>query len=165
MAKNSTISTKVEGSTITFTVADAGELTLDMGKLAKEILIRATIHGLVQRVSDGAALSRDAKTGKPASPADKLAAMTAIVEHYESGTNQWRMTGNGQGGSRGSLLLEALMELTPDATREELVTKMKDWTAAQKKAVGLNPKVKVILDRLEAERYASIDTDDLLADL
>ena len=93
--------------TITFNVRDAGEVVLNTSRLHDDIMQRAAVHGLIQRISDAAALSRDADTGKSASPADKLAAMQALVSHYETGTSEWKRAGTGEGGGK-SITVEAI---------------------------------------------------------
>lgn len=81
--------TRVEAGVITFEVAGAGEITLQVAKLSPAVLERAVLHGLVQRITDAAAMSRDPATGAPADPAARLAAMSRLVAHYESGTEEW----------------------------------------------------------------------------
>ena len=54
--------------------------------------VRAELHGWKQRISDKAALGKDA-TGE-----EKLAAIRAVVGHFESGTADWAMVrGTGKG--------------------------------------------------------------------
>jgi hypothetical protein len=47
------------------------------------------IHGFTQRISDGAALSRDTTNGQSATPEAKHARMKALADHYMSGTVEW----------------------------------------------------------------------------
>lgn len=105
---------------VAFTQNDDGTQTFKVG--AQSIVFhpdmvdatlrtRAELHGWKQRISDKAALSRDPKTGKPATWEEKFAAVSAIIAHYESGTDKWEMerTGGGGGGrSDASYILQAL---------------------------------------------------------
>lgn len=88
---NSIVTHTLAGDTLTFTVKDAGTLTLDMTRIHADLMRYAAIHGLIQRVSDGAAISRNPETGLPATPADKHARMARIIAHLESGTAEWKM--------------------------------------------------------------------------
>ncbi len=107
---NSVITHAMEGDVITFKVKNAGEVGLDMTKLHEEIVKRAAVHGMIQRISDAAAISRDSETGASATPKEKLAAMSALIEHYMSGTEEWRRTGTGEGGGK-SLTIEAIAQV------------------------------------------------------
>lgn len=100
---------QMEGGIIAITVLGAGDLTFDPAKADAANKAHAEFHGWKQRLSDAAAISRDPETGKPASPADKLAAIRALVEHYESGSAEWSRIGQGGGGK--SLTIEAIAEL------------------------------------------------------
>lgn len=86
---NWTIAHKIEGTKITWNVKDAGALVLDLAAVAQANKERAMGHGFVQRVSDAAAMARDSKTGKSATPQQKFEAMKRLVEHYMSGSEEW----------------------------------------------------------------------------
>lgn len=75
-----------------FTVKDIEEkITFDMDKASAENRARAVVHGFKQRISDGAALSANAKTGEPATPEAKFARMKALADHYMSGATEWAL--------------------------------------------------------------------------
>lgn len=162
---NSVITHTLVGNVITFNVKDAGAITLDMNRLDAAIINRATVHGLIQRISDQAALSRDIETGKPASPVDKLNAMTELVDYYHSGTNEWRMVGTLGGSRAGSLLLDALCEAYSAKTRDELRAWLKKQSVASRTALSLEPRIKLIIDRMTAELTEGVDTESLLSEL
>ena len=107
---NSVITHALDGDKITFTVLGAGAVVMDTTKLADAIMQRAAIHGLIQRISDAAALGRDPDTGRSASPMDKLSAMTELVAYYETGTEEWKRTGTGEGGGK-SITIEAIAKV------------------------------------------------------
>lgn len=103
---NSVVTVQQDGDLIHWDVLGAGRVTLDTRKISAANMQYAAFHGLKQRGSDGAAISRDPETGKPATPADKQAAIQEIVTHLESGTDEWRMVGVGGGGK--SITIEAV---------------------------------------------------------
>ncbi len=140
-------------------------ITLKIGNLAPQITERAMLHGLIQRVSDAAAISRDTKTGKSATPADKLAAMSEIVEHYNAGSSEWRIARAAGDGIGRSYLLMALVELYPKRDRNELSTWLKARTAEERRGLELDPTVKPVIDRMRAQSVGQVDTGSLLAGL
>ena len=90
---NWTIAHKVEGegenAVIKFAVKGAGDLELKLKEVSIPNLLRAQVHGFVQRISDAAAMARDSKTGASATPQQKFEAMQRLVEHYQSGSSEW----------------------------------------------------------------------------
>jgi len=78
-------------SGITFTVLGAGDCTLTLANVSAACKERAQWHGFIQRCADGAAKARNTANGQPASPADKLAGIARIVEHYNSGSAEWSL--------------------------------------------------------------------------
>lgn len=86
---NWTIAHKIEGQLVKFAVKGAGDLVLDLAKVNSANRARAELHGFVQRISDAAAMARDSKTGASATPQQKFEAMKRLVEHYESGSEEW----------------------------------------------------------------------------
>ena len=131
---NSVITTRIEGSRIFFTVLGAGELVLDMSKMHEAMRMQACGHGMIQRVSDGAAIPCDPETGLPATPQEKFDAMKRLVDHYESGTDQWRLV-VAAGERSGGLLFEALRRERPDADAETLRTFIKGLSKADQAAL------------------------------
>ena len=145
------------------------ELRFSPERASTECRTRAELHGWIQRISDAAAISRDTKTGKSATAAEKLAAMAKLVEHYETGTADWKMAGSGGGGGAGSaekaLLVRCLMEIYPLKTEDE----MKEWVSkrsAQERAGLLaSERIKAIADRITAEAVKTVDVDVMFAEL
>lgn len=124
--RNSIITTKwdQENGRITWTVLGVGDLTLDMTKLHRGIITDSAYHGMTQRISDAAAIPRDTATGRSATPREKFDAMRALVGHYETGTDQWRVRGERE--DAGSLTIQAIMRVTGVdlAQAEETVRKL-----------------------------------------
>lgn len=164
---------------ITFTVKDAegpgrpGRFTFDVTAAHPNMQHMAAVHGFIQRISDGAAMSRNKETGKPATPAEKMARMQAIADHYASGADTWAMNrtaggeGRGQGPSivvrafaaiQGLSVADALARVREQAEKQRVTTK-----AYLKKLAT----AKAIIDKVAELRAAeaSADGDELLANL
>jgi len=167
------ITTRIDGNLVTFEVRDAGNVTLDLSKLADEVKDRAMIHGMVQRVSDAAAMSRNDETGKPASPVDKLTAMARLVDHYNSGTHLWTMNREGGGGgNEGGLLGQVLMRAygpksgeTSDAHRERILAYVKKRTPKERAALLAEPRLAQIAVQIREEQGKGVDTSGMLDEL
>lgn len=127
---NSVITHNVSEDTfITFNVLGVGSLTLDTTNLSNECRNRAMIHGMIQRISDAAAISRDTETGQPATAQEKFDAMKRLVDHYESGTAEWSRVAAAGEGKSGGLLARALVKITGKPMAE-----VQEWMTAQDKA-------------------------------
>lgn len=99
--------------------------TFDPAKASEANRQRAMVGGFNQRIVNMAALPRDTKTGRSASPADKAAAMRKMVEHLESGTVDWSPAREATaGGARlDPIILAAVVEvlgLTTAQVRERV---------------------------------------------
>lgn len=164
---------------ITFIVKDAegpgrpGRFTFDVTKAHADMQHMAAVHGFIQRISDGAAMSRDRETGKPATPAEKLARMQAIAEHYASGANTWAMNrttggeGRGQGPSivvRAFAAIQGISVADALARVREVAEKQRVTTKAYLKKLAT---AKAIIDKVAELRAAeaSADGDEMLAEL
>lgn len=98
---------------IRFTV---GEQSFEMPTegLAEDVVQSAFLHGLVQKISDRAAIGRDPETGASATPEEKFAAMKECAERLMSG-GPWNAVATGGTGSTGGLLFRAMKTLYPNA--------------------------------------------------
>lgn len=142
---------------VTFTVLGVGNLTLDITAMHANNQARAMVHGMIQRISDAAAISRDPETGESATAQDKFDAMQRLVAHYESGTSEWSRRPVAGEGKSGGLLFKALCIMSaetksPDEIREWMSTK----TKAQLSALRATERVATIIATL---RPASIEVD------
>src|SRR5258708_5568542 len=97
-----------------FTVEGVGTFGIEMNRLNPEINEQAAIHGLVQKVSDRAAIGRDPETGASASPVEKFAAMKECADRLMAG-GPWNAVPTGGTGSTGGLLYRAMRALYPNA--------------------------------------------------
>ena len=162
---NSIVTTELADNIIIFNVQGAGSLNLDMAVVDKEILKRAAIHGLVQRISDAAAMSRDTDTGQPATPADKFERMKELVDYYNSGAAEWRRvkaSGAGAGNTGGGLLLKCLVIMKPEKTKEEIAEWLKKLTKKEKFALLGSKQVKAVADTIRGKQAENVDSEELL---
>lgn len=170
-----------EDGAIVFSVRGAGpngqspaELVLDPKSLSEKNRERAMIHGLVQKVSDRAALSRNTTNGASATPVEKLAAMKSLVDFLSTGTDEWQPAR--EGGARGPtsldpILVAAVSEHTGRTAEEvrELVSKGSEKKGVTKAvflaALGNAAAIKPIVERMREEQAKGlvVDGDDLLA--
>jgi hypothetical protein len=162
------ITADIFGDTLTLTFADGRALTLEAPALADSIRHDALMHGLKQKLVDGAAIARNPETGRSATLEDKFNAVKEIYDRITDPTapswNKGRSSGDGDGGN--TLLLRALCKMsgkTPAVMAALLDTKTKE----EKKALRANPKVAAIIAELQAERLAlqGIDGEALLDEL
>ena len=158
-----------ETGELTFTVADCGEFNLTPGSLSDEVRNRAMVHGLVQKISDAAAL------GKDATPLDKFTAMKSVADRLAEG--EWsKRTGEGSANVAG-IIYRAFREFVevsakaakkpiPDETAIRAVYDAKD--RAGQLALRTVPAIATIIERMKSEKGStgtSVDVDALLGDL
>lgn len=160
---NWTIAHKVEGETIMFSVKGAGNLMLDTKGVSAQNKSRAMLHGLVQRISDAAAMARDSKTGASATPQEKFEAMKRLVEHYQSGSEEWSPARNVEGVGRprvenpqARLLRAALAIFNPQKDAETIEKFVKGLGAGQVTALVMSEQLKESVE-LAREQLAQED--------
>lgn len=138
------------GEVRTFTVPEA-------------LLLQFAAHGAEQKLGDEIAGLKDPNGGE-ASIEDKVLTIDALIERLDAGEFNARREGSGMAGA--SVLIRALMELR-GKTIEEVKAFLAPKTHAEKLALREVPAVKVIVQRLEAEKAAKrpqIDGEALLGD-
>lgn len=160
---NSVITHEVNGRAITFHVIGAGDVTLDMDQVNDAVYQRAALHGMIQRLSDAAAIPRNPETGQPASPEEKRAAIAALADHYASGTVEWnRKRTGGEGAVSGGLLRRALEEMYPG---KDIPAFLNGKTKAEQAALRASAKVAPIIARMQSEAVKGIDVEAMLEGL
>jgi hypothetical protein len=172
--KNSVVSVAIENSIIAFTVVggavDGSDATISVNvtNLADEITERATYHGLVQKISDAAAL------GKDATPSDKYNAMLAVADRLIAG--EWKQSRGESAGPVAGLIFRAFSQWVADmakakkvdAPSAETIRSIYDGkTRAEQLALRNVPAIATIIETLKTAKTPakSVDTDSLLADL
>lgn len=157
-----TISTTVANGKLVI-ACNGQTLVIDPLSYSNEIREAAMIHGFKQKVCDAAALSRDEGTGKPATPADKLAAMREVEVQLAQGDWNRRATGDGTAGM--GLLVAALVRLS-GKPRVEVEATVEGWTKEEQAAMRATSAVAPIIAAIKAERGAKgtpVDVSGLLA--
>lgn len=175
--KNALIAITVgENNALTFTVGDAGSFTLAVEELVPDIRHRAELHGLVQKVSDAAAIVKSELTGNAKKDAaTKFAAMQSVANRLAEG--EWsKRSGDGSGPVAG-IIFRAFEEFVAntakakkvDAPTAEKVRAVYDAKSrAEQLALRNVPEIAVIIERIKSERGSkgeAVDTSALLADL
>lgn len=172
--KNAIIACDIVGNTLMFTVNGAGEFNLDTSALTDDIRWEALLHGLRQKVSDGAAIPRDQlpdDAGEAA--AMKLAAMQEIANRLLAGDWSARR-GDGSAPVAG-IIYRAFEEWAMARAAEKGATisaeQVRASYDARDRAAQLAlrnvPAIADIIARMKAERggASTIDADAILADL
>lgn len=166
MAKTSIINVSLSDNGLEFAVADVGVISLDLTNLTADIRHQAMIHGLTQKVSDAAAL------GKEATASDKFSAMQSVVERLIGPEGSWnKRSGEGSGPVAG-LIFRAVAEyartaINPGLTDDQIRGWYDDKDRKEQLALRSVPAVREIMDRMRAEKggAAKVDVDALLSGL
>lgn len=160
---NSVLTTTWDSSVLTIEVLGAGSIMFDMTKASPGNRAQAERHGWTQRLADRAAIARNQKTGQPATPQVKYAAIAELAAYYESGAEDWRMGGSGE--RDGGLLFTALCEFRPELTEGTIQEHLKSRTKEQLTALRAVPAIMEIMNRLRVERMGKVDTEAALGEL
>jgi hypothetical protein len=162
------ITADIFGSVLTLTFADGRVLTLDTATLTDDIRHAAMLHGLKQKLVDGAAIARNPETGRSATLDDKFNAVREIYDRITDPAapawNKGRSGGEGDGSN--TLLLRALCKMSGKSPAV-MAALLESKTKEEKKALRANPKVAAIIAEIQAERLAQqgIDGEALLDEL
>ena len=174
--KNSIITVDVTDNGLTFIVNGAGDFTLTFSSLTDDLRHKALIHGLVQKISDAAAI---AKADLPADPVEaakvKFEAMKAVADRLAEG--DWsKRAGDGSGPVAG-IIFRAFAEFVANAAKAKkrpapseaeirAVYDVKD--RAGQLALRNVPEIAAIIERMKSERggaAAKVDASALLGEL
>jgi hypothetical protein len=165
MKRNAIIKVEKTLTKVTVVVVGFEPMELTPMQLSADCHAAATIHGITQKLVDAAAISRNTETGKPATAADKYAAIKEVYDRLVAG-GPWNA--EREGGTSGGILFAALCRLydgkrTAEQVREFLAGK----TDAEKTALRGNPKVADVVRAIEAERAekTGVDSDEQLTQL
>ena len=167
-----------ETGLLTFTVGNAGKFDLDRSTLASDIREKAEIHGLVQKVSDAAAIAKDDLKGKSPDEiaATKFEAMKSVADRLISG--EWsKRSGDGSSPVAG-IIYRAFEEYVTDMAAKRKKTapaadairaRYDAMSRAEQLALRNIPEVATIMERIRAERgsksESKVDTSGLLKEL
>jgi hypothetical protein len=172
---NSTITHAVVDGKLEFTILGAGKIVFDPNKVSAANRARAMVHGFIQRISDGGAVSRADAEGRII-PAEQLAAarferMSAITAHLESGSDDWNIRAPAARGVDAGLTIRAMIRagLAADVDAanglvDRLATKRDVDRAAALRVWATSDKVAKAIAEIRADD-APTGADDLLAEL
>lgn len=173
--KGSLISTAIDGGNLAITVEGIGTINLDTGALADDIRNRALFHGLIQKISDAAAIPAKDLPADPLEAAKvKFEAMTAVADRLSAG--EWsKRSGDGSGLVAGLIFrayykwaVEMATAAKKSAPAETAVRAQYDAMERKNQLALRNiPRVAEIMDELRAEKApaAGVDALALLAEL
>src|SRR5688572_28625309 len=134
-------------------------------QIPSELMLQSAGHGMSQKLGDETAGEED--VGDMVLAVDELWERLSKRNEDGSFAGEWNTKREGGGMTGTSVLMKALMELT-GKTIDQVKAFLKDKTQADKLALRNSPKVKPIIDKLEAEKAAKaskVDTDALLGQL
>lgn len=115
------------------------------------------LHGAEQKLGDETAGLKEID--------DAVMAVDELIDRLYNG--EWGVKRESSGMAGTSVLARALVEVT-GKTIEQIKVFLKSKSHAEKVALRANPKVKAVVDRLEADKVAKagkVDTDALLSEL
>ena len=177
MAKKSLIETSIKTNNAGCIIAvdGAGQIDINVADLSADVASRALIHGLIQKISDAAAIKKDELTGNPTTDAaTKFAAMQAVANRLLDGDWSAR-SGDGSGPVSGVIYLaferwalakaaKAKKAMTPAEVRAIYDGKDRSGQLALRNV----PEIATIIEEIKAERGAAktpVNVDNLLWEL
>lgn len=152
--------TPTHGGTILVKVKGHPDILFAPGKASPQNRAYAEFHGWKQRLTDAAAVSADTETGKT-SPAEKHAAILALVEYYETGADTWAR--KREAGAGGAARESAAIHLVIPAMIE--LGKAKDLDHANKLVDGLAAKKGIKRDEALKLLLATSDVGKKVAEM
>lgn len=179
MSKKSLINASFENGTLVFTVGEAGSTEIEIGNLSDDIREKAMLHGLVQKVSDAAAMPKANLTGDAKKDAaTKLEAMRAVANRLTDENPEWnKRSGDGSGPVQGLIFrafeewVEAMAKKAkkPAPTADAIRARYDAMDRKEQLALRNVPEIAKIIERIKSERGAaatsSVDTAGLLGEL
>lgn len=180
---NSAYAFSVKDGKMVFDFPKIGVLTFDPSKVSATNRARAMNHGLKQRIVDGGAVDADKKTGKT-DPREKYEEMKRVIDHLESGAEEWNLKPSVRVNVAASYVTKALIALGKyqgfDVSTSELanafvlkianleklglggqVGKAREWLEASSKVI----REKIVEIRAAEAAATNIDADAELAAL
>lgn len=147
----------IDGETVTITVDGFAPIAVRLSALHPDIITRAALHGLSQKLGDAGALSAGS------TDEDRCEAISAVAGHLlaaDSG-DQWNRKAAGDGSGGDGLLVRALVELGGE--REAVKAKVAAMDKKTQAAVRALPQVADIIARLRAPKNPAIGANALAA--
>lgn len=172
---------------LTIKVTDAGNHVLRLNAVSATCRNRAAVHGFIQRVVDAAAIPSepiavaDPKAADPVAEKARVAAynealrisravrksglMGRLVEHYNTGSDEWSPAREAGVIGLDGILLRAVMEVTgkdEPAVRALIATQAATHKVTERAylaKLGTGAKVAEVANRMRAEGASDVDAD------
>lgn len=171
--KNATITVTTTDTEIVFNVIGQDKpLVLNVAELSDHVRNQAMTHGLVQKISDAAALSKN-DDGTPADPADKFAAMATVVTRLTEGN--WKKPAGEVTQPTGlifrayyTVICAAMKSAKKPIPDESVLREMYDRKERSAQlALRNNPDIAAEITRLKSANVntSTVNTDSLLGEL
>lgn len=140
---------------LVWTYPGIGELVLDPSKVSATNRARFIVHGMKQRVNDAAAL--DAGPDGKVDPKAKYAEMQRMIEHLESGTEEWNVRATAASGPA-SYVTQALVAL---ATYQGFDVSDAEKANAFVKRIADAPKLKLGGEMAKARKWLEANSKQI----
>jgi hypothetical protein len=130
-------------------------IAVRLADLSADIVTRAALHGLSQKIGDAGALSAGA------SDAERYEAVRELADHIREAQSydDWNRKASGDGSSGDGLLVRALVELGAD--RDAARAKVAAMDKKTQAAVRGMPEVSAVIARLKAPKNPAIGANAL----
>ncbi|UCE47402.1 MAG: hypothetical protein JSW47_17605 [Phycisphaerales bacterium] len=138
-----------EAQTIHFEFGEAGETTVAIAELPEAIIANLAVHGLSQKLGDSYASARKATEGTDIDPDEWCKGQVESVFGQLKEGN-WTTRTPGAGG-QATDLATALAEVGGIEV-SDAIEKLSDASKEEKAALKKHPQIKVVLERIRAER-------------
>lgn len=144
---------------------------LQMNNLSPEVAQYAAYHGMKQKISDAAALSRNVETGASATPAEKARVIGEMVRHFNEGGSWSTRASTGESTGGGSIVLRALAAIQGVGVEEmgERIDRLAERKGTTRRALLMKlakqPDVAAKVQELRPAPKGTPDADSLLDEL
>ena len=153
---NSAYSFAIKDGKLTWVYPEIGTLVFDPDKVSAVNRARAMVFGLKQRINDAAALDADA-SGK-VDPKAKFAEQQRMIEHLESGTDDWNLKPTADRAGPASMVTQALVSLGTYQGRD---VSNSEKANAFVKAVAEAPKLKLKGEMAKARAWLEANSKQI----
>ena len=179
MAKASLITSAFDAANnvLTLSVAGVGSIDVAIRDLSDDIVSRALVHGLTQKISDAAAMPKADLPDDPTEAAKtKFEAMKAVADRISGPDGEWtKRNGDGSGPVAGIIYrafeqwaMERAKKAKKSITPEEIRAVYDAKDRAGQLALKTVPEIAAIMERIKAERgpaKSAVDADALMGEL
>lgn len=130
-------------------------IVVRFAQLSDAVRAEAMGYGLEVRLTRAAALERDSKSGRSATPQDKHAAIRALAEHYASGSESWNMAAGVRGPSQEVRDLASALEAALGLGAETALEQVRAMSGAERDALRLDEEIKPHLESVLRARVGT----------